>query len=1145
MSRPPAGERHTAPHTRKLVGTLVVFALSFVALVAMPQGARAADVVDVPDVTFKAVLNNTIASTTGTSRTPDQDISPADALTVTSVQSYDDGVVSPIADFTGVAAFPNLNDLTIYNAAGTISLEPFAESSIQTLSLQPANSAGTISSDLSALGSMSNLDYLTLRYYSLPDAKLQTLPEIPTLQDFIAQYAGITDVSPVTKLANLTRLDVQGNQIRDLSPVAAMSDLRQLAAPENSVADISFLADMKALTGLVLSNNLIEDVSPLSLLADKSEYDLNFSGQTIDVSQNRVADLSPLVGFIGGPSMSTFGQKLYAGPYQDGGVPIKLRTWQGEYPTVVLPTDAGSYDNATDRLISNDPAAPFLDVIGDGNYMWTVYFSEAPERLAGLRVNEVESNGDAANGDWVELYNPASVAVDLGGLVVADSDDTHKIVVPAGTTIPAKGYETIRTDDPAVTGQFGLGSGDSVRIFAPGTTDLTTAPIDAYTWTAHATTTYGRTLPGAGVWATTSGGTLGAVNEFPPPTVIPTVAVTGDATSTTGSAALTATVTKPDSTDLATDAGGTVVFAVDGNDVSGPVTVTAGKADWTADGLAGSPSGTAHQVTARYVSSGDADPYDDSVSSAPFTVTVTVGEFAGAPTLSTTSPRYCDTVTSAITGITPAPDRVTYQWQLINGSGSGYDDIAGATSPSHPMYTVSGTTVDVTLQRAYRLLVTVYRPGYAAKSWALQTAAVGADEWSTESKRTPVLSTTSPKVGETITATHEAWATCLPATLNYQPGYAYQWLRDGQPIAGATDEATQGIGGAGPKKVSYAVTPADLGHKISLQVRGIRIASQFAGSSTESASTAAVTAGAFTSAPAPTIDNVSPKVGDTLTASTMAWSPVASMAYQWLRDGESIAGATSVSYTTTAADAGHALSVKVTGTAEGHATAEKTSGATAKVAQLVFSSAPAPVIGGGTPTVGDTLTATVAAWAPVASFTWEWLRDGQPITGATSASYTVAADDQGHTLSVKVTGSAEGYETASKASAATAQVVNKPPTQVKKSVTSKYSVKVTAAKGKKLRLSVTAMNVPVSLLDKKITVKVAGVDGSYPVKLRDGKATLALGSKAKNPKNTTKVKVTLTLTKLTTEAKSSTSTTVTTTTYTVAKATKTVKVRLK
>lgn len=1107
----------------------------------MPQAAQAADDINVPDSNFKAVLNTAIASATGTTRAAGQAITPADALKVTSVENYDD----PIADFTGVAAFTNLVSLSAYATAATISLDGFAGSSIQTLALVPAGApdvVGTFSSNLSALGSMSNLNNLTLAGYSLPDAKLRTLPAIPTLEAFTAQYAGITDVAPLAKLTNLVSLDITENRIRNLSHIAEISGLRSLIVPQNLVSDIGFLSSMKVLTVLNMSDNLIENVTPLAQLTDKTKYKLNLGGQ-IDVSLNRIADLSPLSGFFGsgGPSVSSYEQSVYAGSYQTGGVPITLRTWRGTAPQLVSPTGAGTYDGIANRLVSTNPAAPSLDVGSTVGSSWTVYFSEAPDKLADLRINEVESSGDTVNGDWVEVYNPAATAVNLSGVVVSDSDNSHKLLIPKGTTIPANGYRAIVTEDASGAGAFGLGGGDQARLFLPGVTNLATAtPIDSYTWTTHATTTYGRTVPGAGIWATTIDGTFGAENEFPPPVVIPTVTITGDATSSTGSSGLTATVTKPDSTDVALDATGKMVFSVDGSDVSGLIAVTNGIAQWSVHDLAGSPVGTKHQITARYVSAGEADPYDDSPASASFTVTVTILDFTGAITLSTRTPQVCETITSDLSGITPTPDTITYQWQDNSGPAqSPWANMSGETKASQTLkYGVSNGRLEAPT-RARRLVATASKAGYATKVFiSAETASIALAPFVTTPAAT--LSVSAPKVGDKISATHPEWTTCVQPELNWKVGYSYQWLRDGQPVTGATDAVTAGVGGAGPKQVSYTATPADAGHKMSLRVTGNSTAIN--NLAVSSAHTEAVAAGSFGSSPAPTIDNTSPKVGDNLAASTGAWTPTAAITYQWLRDGETITGATSATYTTTVADSDHALSVRATGMATGYETTEKTSAATAKVATLVFSSTPTPVISDSTPTVGDKLTATVAAWSPAASMSWQWLRDGQPIAGATSVSYTVTAADRGRVLSVRVTGKADGHQTVTKTSAATAKAAAK---QVRRSVTSKYTVKVAAQKGKKLRLTVSARNVPTSTIDKKITVKIAGVKGSYSVTVKNGRATLTLGSKAKKQKAGSKVSVTVALPKLTSSTTSSTGATVTITTYTIAKAAKKLKVKLK
>src|SRR6478735_9245242 len=126
--------------------------------------------------------------------------------------------------------------------------------------------------------------------------------------------------------------------------------------------------------------------------------------------------------------------------------------------------------------------------------------------MTDVRINEVESNGGTPV-DWIELVNTGTAAVDVSGLKLKDSDDTHSfVVVPGGTTIAAGGFYAVDVD---VTGGFGLGGADTARLFG---TDGTTL-LDSYSWTAHATTTYGRCPDGTGSFTTTASVTKGAAND--------------------------------------------------------------------------------------------------------------------------------------------------------------------------------------------------------------------------------------------------------------------------------------------------------------------------------------------------------------------------------------------------------------------------------------------------------------------------------------------------------------------------------------------------------------------------------------------------------------------------------------------------------
>ncbi|MBL0938332.1 MAG: lamin tail domain-containing protein [Gemmatimonadaceae bacterium] len=144
-----------------------------------------------------------------------------------------------------------------------------------------------------------------------------------------------------------------------------------------------------------------------------------------------------------------------------------------------------------------------------------------------MKVNEVESNGDTE--DWVELYNTSSQAVNLSGYVFRDNDNTRGYTIPSGTTIPANGYLVLAESAFG----FGLGAADEARLFAPGGVTL----VDSYSWTTHASTTYGRCPNGTGAFATTTVSTRGTANNCAGD--ISYLAWPGDATVTTVDAANT------------------------------------------------------------------------------------------------------------------------------------------------------------------------------------------------------------------------------------------------------------------------------------------------------------------------------------------------------------------------------------------------------------------------------------------------------------------------------------------------------------------------------------------------------------------------------------------------------------------------------
>lgn len=349
----------------------------------------------------------------------------------------------------------------------------------------------------------------------------------------------------------------------------------------------------------------------------------------------------------------------------------------------------------------------------------------------------------------------------------------------------------------------------------------------------------------------------------------------------------------------------------------------------------------------------------------------------------------------------PAGTSYAYQWQ--RDTGSGYADIAGATSSAY-------TTVPADVGATLRARVTATN-AYASATVA--TAGLGPiTSGKPVSAVAPAISGT-PKRGAALAVTPGTWS---PAATSY----TFRWQRD------------DGTGFAdipGANGTSYTPAGADVG--LPLQVV-VTATNAFGTTTATSAATAAVAADPPVNLGSPGVAGTAKRTF-TLTASAGLWSPAgAALTYQWQRDGGSgfadISGATQPTYTMVAADVGATLRVAVKATnIDGNATAY--SAPTATVAAATPASAGAPIVTGKA-RVGETLSTTDGTWLPAASgYAYQWQRRTAgvftDITGATGKTYTLIAADEGAQLRVKVTatnadGSGDGY------SAATVPVVAPP-----------------------------------------------------------------------------------------------------------------------
>ena len=169
-------------------------------------------------------------------------------------------------------------------------------------------------------------------------------------------------------------------------------------------------------------------------------------------------------------------------------------------------------------------------------------------------------------------------------------------------------------------------------------------------------------------------------------------------------------------------------------------------------------------------------------------------------------------------------------------------------------------------------------------------------------------------------------------------------------------------------------------------------------------------------------------IGDTLRCEGATFGPAAApstLTYEWRVDGAPVGGETEQTYVVRSTDTGKAIQCVVLGT-NANAASKIASLNPAVVAPQIGDGPPKaadPRVGAGRPTVTGTgtnprtcnlptnwevLSDPPATFSDPADFSFQWLRNGQPISGATSNVYTPGAEDTGKVIQCEVKGIAPG-----------------------------------------------------------------------------------------------------------------------------------------
>jgi hypothetical protein len=262
--------------------------------------------------------------------------------------------------------------------------------------------------------------------------------------------------------------------------------------------------------------------------------------------------------------------------------------------------------------------------------------------------------------------------------------------------------------------------------------------------------------------------------------------------------------------------------------------------------------------------------------------------------------------------------------------------------------------------------------------------------------------TGSAQSGKTVTTSKGVWN-------NSPASFSYQWKKNGTNISGEINNI-------------YTIVPGDVGSNISVDVTAINKTGSSTASSNIIVPSNVIVAPVNISSPAITGSTI---VTSVLSSSTGGWlNNPSSYVYQWKRNGTSIIGANSSTYTLISVDIGANITCTVTATNAGGSSSSISnsigpisSGGTAPV------NTASPIISGSTIN-GQILTVSNGSWSNTpTSYSYQWKRNGTNISGQTSNTYILTNTDVGTNISCTVTAT-NTYGSASSTSSAVGPVAS-------------------------------------------------------------------------------------------------------------------------
>lgn len=141
--------------------------------------------------------------------------------------------------------------------------------------------------DISPLSGLASLNRLDLTGCSLPSSAVETIAALPELRELILADCSLSTIAGMEQAQKLTYLDISSNTVRNLEPLSKVITLTELNMGHNAITTLEAISGLTNLQKLDVSYNSITGLSPVGGLLRLT---------ALDASHNQIASVEGLPG---------------------------------------------------------------------------------------------------------------------------------------------------------------------------------------------------------------------------------------------------------------------------------------------------------------------------------------------------------------------------------------------------------------------------------------------------------------------------------------------------------------------------------------------------------------------------------------------------------------------------------------------------------------------------------------------------------------------------------------------------------------------------------------------------------------------------------------------------------------------------------